>query len=148
MNVTSQIENSTAICCAAATSEFPSRAATYSVVWRHSASNRRMDRKSGHGSMRVGTGSPRDRDGAYGEVFIRRLRPIGIRDGSTSPRFPWQNAHAESLIGSIPRECLDHVVVSGERHLRHILLSYMSYHNEIRTHYLWRKMRRSRAPSK
>src|ERR1700681_5014255 len=47
---------------------------------------------------------------------------------------PWQNAYAERLIGSIRRECLDHVVVFGERHLRHILLSYMSYHNEIRTH--------------
>src|SRR6266850_7835168 len=76
----------------------------------------------------------RDRDGAYGEVFIRRLRSIGIRDRPTSPRSPWQNAYAERLIGSIRRECLDHVVVLGERHLRHILLSYMNYHNEIRTH--------------
>src|SRR3984893_4638672 len=76
----------------------------------------------------------RDRDGAYGEVFIRRLRSIGIRDRPTSPRSPWQNAYAERLIGSIRRECLDHVVVLGERHLRHVLLSYMSYHNEIRTH--------------
>jgi transposase InsO family protein len=76
----------------------------------------------------------RDRDGAYGEVFIRRLRSIGIRDRPTPPRSPWQNGYAERLIGSIRRECLDHVVVFGERHLRHILLSYMSYHNEIRTH--------------
>jgi hypothetical protein len=76
----------------------------------------------------------RDRDAAYGDVFIRRLRSIGIRDRPTSPRSPWQNAYAERLIGSIRRECLDHVVVFGERHLRHILLSYMSYHNEIRTH--------------
>src|ERR1700726_1807111 len=76
----------------------------------------------------------RDRDGAYGEVFIRRLRSIGIRDRPTSPRSPWENAYAERLIGSIRRECLDHVVVFGERHLRHILLSYMKYHNEIRTH--------------
>jgi transposase InsO family protein len=76
----------------------------------------------------------RDRDGAYGEVFIRRLRSIGIRDRPTSPRSPWQNGYAERLIGSIRRECLDHVIVFSERHLRHILLSYMSYHNEIRTH--------------
>jgi hypothetical protein len=51
----------------------------------------------------------RDRDGAYGEVFIRRLRSIGIRDRPTSPRSPWQNGYAERLIGSIRRECLDHV---------------------------------------
>src|SRR6201998_3167539 len=76
----------------------------------------------------------RDRDGAYGEVFIRRLRSIGILYRPTSPRSPWQNAYAERLIGSIRRECLDHVVVFGERHLRHVLLSYMNYHNEIRTH--------------
>jgi hypothetical protein len=76
----------------------------------------------------------RDRDGAYGEVFIRRLRSMGIRDRPTSPHSPWQNGYAERLIGSIRRECLDHVVVFGERHLRHVLLSYMKYHNEIRTH--------------
>ena len=76
----------------------------------------------------------RDRDGAYGEVFIRRLRSMGIRDRPTSPRSPWQNGFAERLIGSIRRECLDHVVVYGERHLRHVLLSYMNYYNETRTH--------------
>ena len=64
----------------------------------------------------------RDRDGAYGEVFIRRLRSMGIRDRPTSPRSPWQNGYAERLIGSIRRECLDHVVVFSERHLRHLLL--------------------------
>ena len=76
----------------------------------------------------------RDRDGVYGEVLIRRLRSMGIRDRPTSPHSPWQNGYAERLIGSIRRECLDHVVVFGERHLRHVLLSYMKYHNEIRTH--------------
>src|SRR5204863_6512643 len=59
---------------------------------------------------------------------------MGIRDRPTSPRSPWQNGFAERLIGSIRRECLDHVVVFGERHLRHVLLSYMKYHNEVRTH--------------
>jgi transposase InsO family protein len=76
----------------------------------------------------------RDRDGAYGEIFIRRVRSIGIRDRPTSPRSPWQNAYAERLIGSIRRECLDHIVVFGERHLRHVLLSYMDYYNDTRTH--------------
>jgi transposase InsO family protein len=76
----------------------------------------------------------RDRDCAYGEAFVRRLRAMGIRDRPTAPRSPWQNAYAERLIGSIRREALDHVVVLGERHLRHVLLSYMAYHNEARTH--------------
>jgi transposase InsO family protein len=76
----------------------------------------------------------RDRDRAYGEVFIRRLRSMGIRDRPTSPRSPWQNGYAERLIGSIRRECLDYVVVFGERHLRHVLKSYMNYYNETRTH--------------
>jgi len=76
----------------------------------------------------------RDRDGAYGEIFIRRVRSIGIRDRPTSPRSPWQNAYAERLIGSIRRECMDHIVVFGERHLRHVLLSYMDYYNGTRTH--------------
>ena len=76
----------------------------------------------------------RDRDGACGEVFIRRVRSMGIRDRPTSPCSPWQNAYAERLIGSIRRECLDHVVVFVERNLRHVLLSYMNYYNETRTH--------------
>src|SRR5882724_1937586 len=76
----------------------------------------------------------RDRDGACGEVFIRRLPSMGIRDRPTSPRSPWENGYAERLIGSIRRECLDHVVVFSERHLRHLLLSYMKYHNGARTH--------------
>jgi transposase InsO family protein len=76
----------------------------------------------------------RDRDRAYGEVFLRRLRSMGIRDRPTSPRSPWQNGYAERLIGSIRRECLDYVVVFGERHLRHVLKSYMNYYNETRTH--------------
>lgn len=76
----------------------------------------------------------RDRDVAYGEIFTRRVRSLGIRDRPTSPRSPWQNGHAERLIGSIRRECIDHVVVFGERHLRHLLLSYVNYYNEARTH--------------
>jgi transposase InsO family protein len=76
----------------------------------------------------------RDRDRAYGEAYVRRLRAMGIRDRPTAPRSPWQNAYAERLIGSIRREMLDHVVVLGERHLRQVLRSYMAYHNEARTH--------------
>src|SRR5881397_773884 len=76
----------------------------------------------------------RDRDCVYGEAFTRRIRAMGIRDKTTAPRSPWQNGYAERLIGSIRRECLDHVIVFGERHLRHVVLSYLKYHNEIRTH--------------
>jgi transposase InsO family protein len=76
----------------------------------------------------------RDRDRAYGEIFMRRVRSIGIRDRPTSPRSPWQNAYAERLIGSIRRECIDHIVVVGERHLRHVLLSYKEFYNDTRTH--------------
>jgi transposase InsO family protein len=76
----------------------------------------------------------RDRDRAYGEIFVRRLRSIGIRDRPTSPRPPWQNGYAERLIGSLRRECVDHIIVLGERHLSHVLQSYMDYYNEVRTH--------------
>jgi transposase InsO family protein len=76
----------------------------------------------------------RDRDGAYGAAFVRRVAAMGIRDRPTSVRSPWQNGYVERLIGSIRRECLDHVVVFGERHLRHVLASYQKYYNEVRTH--------------
>jgi hypothetical protein len=76
----------------------------------------------------------RDRDAIYGDVFIRRLRAMGIRDRPTAPQSPWQNGHTERLIGSIRRDCLDHVVVFGEQHLRHLLKSYQKYYNEARTH--------------
>jgi transposase InsO family protein len=76
----------------------------------------------------------RDRDGAYGQPVTRRLSAMGIRDHPTAPRSPWQNGYAERLIGSIRRECLDHVVVFGEAHLRRILAAYATYYNDIRTH--------------
>jgi transposase InsO family protein len=75
-----------------------------------------------------------DRDACYGSIFIRRVRLLGIRDHPTSARSPWQNGYAERLIGSIRRECLDHIVVTGEQHLRHILACYMEYYNAARTH--------------
>ena len=76
----------------------------------------------------------RDRDRVYGEAFTRRIRATGIRDRPTAPRSPWQNGYAERLIGSIRRECLDHVIVLGERHLRHVLGAYQQYYNGTRTH--------------
>jgi transposase InsO family protein len=76
----------------------------------------------------------RDNDRAYGQAFTRRLRTMGIRDRPTSPRSPWQNAYVERLIGTLRRECLDHVLIYGERHLRRILTLYSLYYNETRTH--------------
>jgi transposase InsO family protein len=66
----------------------------------------------------------RDRDRIYGAVVTRRLRAMGIRDKPIAPASPWQNGFAERLIGSIRRECLDHIVVLGEEHLRRILKNY------------------------
>jgi transposase InsO family protein len=74
-----------------------------------------------------------DRD-AFGPGYTRRVRAMPIRDRPTAPRSPWQNGHAERLIGSIRRDCLDHVIVFGETHLRRVLKSYASYYNQIRTH--------------
>jgi transposase InsO family protein len=76
----------------------------------------------------------RDRDRIYGAIVTRRLRAMGIRDKPTAPASPWQNGFAERLIGSIRRECLDHIIVSGEAHLRRILKSYAHYYNGVRTH--------------
>ena len=76
----------------------------------------------------------RDRDASYGHAVTRRLAAMGIRDRPTAPRSPWQNGHVERLIGSIRRECLDHVVVLGEAHLRRVLATYADYYNELRTH--------------
>ena len=76
----------------------------------------------------------RDRDRIYGIVVTRRLRAMGIRDKPTAPASPWQNGFAERLIGSIRRECLDHVIVLGEAHLRRVLKSYAHYYNGVRTH--------------
>jgi transposase InsO family protein len=71
----------------------------------------------------------RDRDRVYGAVVTRRQRAMGIRDKPIAPASPWQNGFAERLIGSIRRECLDHIIVSGEAHLHWILISYAAYYN-------------------
>jgi hypothetical protein len=76
----------------------------------------------------------RDRDGIYGAVVKRRLRGLGIRDRPIAPGSPWQNAYVERLIGSIRRECIDHVIILGEAHLRRIMSLYASYYyNQART---------------
>ena len=76
----------------------------------------------------------RDRDCAYGDVFRQRVSAMGIRDGPTAPRSPWQNGYVERVIGSIRRELLDHVIVTGESHLRCLLRDYADYYNTWRTH--------------
>jgi transposase InsO family protein len=81
----------------------------------------------------------RDNDSAFGQVFTNRVRRMGIRDRPISPRSPWQNPHVERLIGTLRRDCLDHVLIFGEQHLRQILTLYSRYYNEARTHLSLRK---------
>ena len=76
----------------------------------------------------------RDRDRIYGDAFVRQIRAMGIRQVLTSYKSPWQNPYVERLIGSIRRECLDHVIVLGESHLRRILQQYIEYYQQNRTH--------------
>lgn len=76
----------------------------------------------------------RDRDSAFGVAYTRRVRAMGIRDHPVAARSPWQNGYVERLIGSIRRECVDHVVVFGESHLRRILETYAACYNEVRAH--------------
>ncbi len=76
----------------------------------------------------------RDRDGIYAETVRRRIKSLSIEDVVTAPRSPWQNPFVERVIGSIRRDCLDHVIVFNERHLRRILRRYFSYYHTCRTH--------------
>src|SRR2546430_11570450 len=76
----------------------------------------------------------RDNDRAYGHVFTSRVSAMGIRDRPISPGSPWQNGHAERLIGTVRRECLDRMLIFGEQHLRRVLASYAAYYNQARTH--------------
>ena len=76
----------------------------------------------------------RDRDGIYGEAFRQRVRNMGMEEVLIAPQSPWQNPYVERLIGSIRRECLDHIVVLNERHLKRLLTEYMSYYHRFRTH--------------
>jgi putative transposase len=77
----------------------------------------------------------RDRDSVYGAYFRNRLKNMGIEEVITAPRSPWQNPFVERLIGSIRRDCLDHVIVLSESHLKRILSSYFTYYHHDRTHY-------------
>ncbi len=75
-----------------------------------------------------------DRDTIYGEGGHRRISSLGIEEVVTAPRSPWQNPFCERVIGSIRRDCLDHVIVINERHLRRILREYVDYYHTCRTH--------------
>jgi transposase InsO family protein len=76
----------------------------------------------------------RDRDAVYGSAVTRRLRAMGIRDKPISAGSPWQNGIAERLIGTLRRECVDHVIVLGEAHLRRTLSKFADYYNNVRIH--------------
>jgi transposase InsO family protein len=76
----------------------------------------------------------RDREHIYGHWFQGRVQGMGIEEVLIAPRSPWQNAYSERLNGSVRRECLDHVVVFGEAHLKRILRDYFKYYNEYRVH--------------
>ena len=76
----------------------------------------------------------RDRDSIYGDHFRKRVEHMGIQQVLIAPRAPWQNPYAERVIGSIRRECLDHMIVLNEDHLRRILIAYFEYYHESRAH--------------
>ena len=76
----------------------------------------------------------RDRDGIYGHDFCERVKHAGIEEVIIAPRSPWQNPFAERVIGSIRRDCLDHLIIFSEAHLRRILKDYFAYYHESRTH--------------
>jgi len=76
----------------------------------------------------------RDRDKIYGANFGRRVRAMGIEQVLTAPQSPWQNPYCERVIGTLRRDCLDHVIVLGEDHLRRILRNYLEYYHGSRTH--------------
>ncbi len=76
----------------------------------------------------------RDRDAIYGEFFRNRVKHMGLRQLVTAYRSPWQNPYVERLIGSIRRECLDHLIVLNERHLHRVLSEYFEYYHQARTH--------------
>ena len=81
----------------------------------------------------------RDRDRIFGEEFVSQVKAMGIKEVLSAPRCPWQRAYVERLIGSIRRECLDHVVVFSESSLRRTLTAYCAYYHNWRTHLSLRK---------
>jgi len=76
----------------------------------------------------------RDRDGIYGKLVSRQVTALGMKEVITAPRSPWQNAYVERVIGSIRRECLNHVIVLTDRQLKRVLREYIDYYNRVRTH--------------
>ena len=76
----------------------------------------------------------RDRDSTYGKVFRHRVKHMGIEEVVTAPRSSWQNPYVERLNGTIRRDCLDHIIVLNEAHLRRILTIYFAYYHESRAH--------------
>ena len=76
----------------------------------------------------------RDRDAIFGDAFRRQVRDMGIQEVLGTPRSPWQRAYVGRVIGSIRRECLDHVLVFHEASLPHILRSYLDCYHRSRTH--------------
>ena len=78
----------------------------------------------------------RDRDRIFGPEFVEQGKVMGIQQVLSAPRSPWQRAYVERVIGSIRRECLDHVIVFGERSVRRTLTAYFVYYHQWRTHLL------------
>ncbi len=76
----------------------------------------------------------RDNDSIYGAAFKKQLATLSIRDGPTAFRTPWQNGFVERVIDSVKRECLDHMIIRDEAHLRRVLKAYARYYNCARTH--------------
>jgi transposase InsO family protein len=76
----------------------------------------------------------RDNDSIYGDYFKERIRSMGINEVPIAPRSPWQNPYCERVIGSIRRDCLNHMIILNERHLRRILKEYFEYYHNSRTH--------------
>ena len=90
----------------------------------------------------------RARDGVYGRYFKRRVTGLRIQQVPSVPRSPWQSPYVDRVIGSIRRECLEHVIVLNERHLRRILREYVDYYHSCRTHWMCPEVRGKRtAPS-
>jgi hypothetical protein len=76
----------------------------------------------------------RDRDGIYGSVFQNRVNNLGINEVITAPQSPWQNPYCERIIGSIRGDCLNHLIVLNDNHLKSIISDYLEYYHQDRTH--------------
>jgi putative transposase len=106
-------------------------------LWHHRTSDGRMDGAAHRGSFfkkQFQALLIRDRDSIYGQEFRSRVQSLGLKEVVSEPRSPWQNGHAERLVGSIRRECLNHVVILSPRHLRRLLKSCLAYYHRTRTH--------------